>query len=106
MRISELIALVDMIAPVSLIAIGWMFYLQTHLQIHQRTGVICALIAIIFPVVALSDPGTVFSLMLNIAGAIGIGTLRWRGQGSFCLQHNAQSKTGTQDPSTHPISTD
>lgn len=106
MNISELTYLVDMTAPVSLIAIGWLFYLQTQSQIHQRTGVVCALVAIVFPAVALSDPGMISSLVLNIAGAIGIGTLRWRSCGNFRLQHKVRSKTGTKDPSTHPISTD
>lgn len=106
MNISELIILVDMAAPLLLVGMGWVSYLQTHSQIQQRTGIAYAIMAILFPTIALSDPGTVTSLLLVIVGAMGIALLRYRDQHQFDLGHHSRSQTTGQDPSAHPIRTD
>lgn len=106
MDTSELIVLVDMIAPLSLVGMGWVSYLQTHSQIQQRTGIAYAIMAILFPMIALSDPGTVTSLLLTIAGAMGIGLLRFRGRRRFDLGRQSRSQPSGNDPSAHPVRTD
>ena len=106
MDISELIVLVDIAAPLSLVGMGWVSYLQTHSQIQQRTGIAYASMALLFPTIALSDPGTVTSLLLTIAGAMGIGLLRYQGRSRFDLGHQSRSQTTEKDPSAHPIRTD
>lgn len=106
MNISELIVLVDMVAPLSLVGMGWISYIQTHSQIQQRIGIAYAIMAILFPTIALSDPGTVTSLLLTLAGAMGIGLLRYRGRSQSDLGHQSRSQTTGKDPSAHPIRTD
>lgn len=106
MNISELIVLVDTAAPLSLVGMGWISYIQIHSRTQQRTGIVYAIMAILFPTIALSDPGTVTSLLLTIAGAMGIGLLRYRGRNQFDLGHQSRSQITGKDPSVHSVRTD
>ena len=106
MGINELIVLVDVAAPLSLVGMGWVSYIQTQSQIQHRTGIAYAIMAILFPTIALFDPGTLTSLILFMAGAMGIGMLRYRGQNQFDLRHRSPSQTSTEDTSVNPIRAD
>ena len=103
MNVSNWTVLIETVAPVSLIGMGWLLYLQAQFHTSRRAGGVSALLAIVFPAIGLSDPGVFSSLILNGAVIAGIGILRLRDSNIVETQYTSCKERITKDSSAHPM---
>lgn len=103
MNATDWTMLIEILAPVSLIGMGWLLYLQAQFHTSRRAGGVYALLAIVLPVIGLSDPGVFSALILNGAAIAGIGISRLRDSNIVETQYTNCKERITKDSSAHPV---